>query len=270
MVGPVNGFDLETWNEGVLAILPPPFEWCFVKGGAVVLEDASRYAGTAGGRFEVPDFLIAKYPITNAQYEIFVVAKDGYDRAEWWDYSRHALAWRKDNPQPRKILHSGDDLPRINVCWYEAVVFCRWLDAQIYPPQSPRTRGDDRGVITLPTEQQWQRAAIGDTGWKYPWGNEVDPKQCNSSESGIGKPTPVTQYPSGASPYGVLDMSGNVWEWCLTGWGTDDVSLDHHDERVLRGGSFTCEDYYLRAANRFRVIPDGRRYTVGLRCVLGC
>ena len=126
----------------------------------------------------------------------------------WWDYSADAKQWRVNNPQPKKTRFSGENLPRTNVKWYEAIAFCRWLTAQI------GARGDMS--ITLPTEQQWQRAAQGDDGREYPWGREFDMNKCNTQESGIGQTTPVTQYPQGASPYGVLDMSGNVWEWCLT------------------------------------------------------
>ena len=71
-------------------------------------------------------------------------------------------------------------------------------------------------AISLPTEPQWQRAAQGGDGREYPWGNGFDSSRCNTSESGINHTTPVNQYPSGTSSYGVYDMAGNVWEWCLS------------------------------------------------------
>ncbi len=101
-------------------------------------------------------------------------------------------------------------------------------------------------TITLPTEQQWQRAAAGDTGWLYPWGDEFDPQKCNTYESEFKRTTPVTRYPSGASPYGVMDMAGNVCEWCLTRWGEDSSELSSDgeyfsDKRAKRGGIWNSD-----------------------------
>jgi formylglycine-generating enzyme required for sulfatase activity len=121
--------------------------------------------------------------------------------------------------------------------------------------------------ITLPSEQQWQRAAIGDTGWVYPWGNDFDPRRCNSKESGMGKPTPVTQYPNGASPYGVFGMSGNVWEWCLTEWGGESKDIISKSRRVLRGGSWSYLDHDARAAARANRNPASRSSSYGFRVV---
>ncbi|MCL4256508.1 MAG: formylglycine-generating enzyme family protein, partial [Anaerolineae bacterium] len=146
---------IEVWD-----ILPQPFEWCEIPAGKVTLEDASSRAGTMGGTFEVPAFWMAKYPITNAQYEVFVMAKDGYTETKWWDYSAEAQAWRQDRPQPEPTAFKGNELPRTKVSWYNTVAFCLWL--------SSRTGQK----IMLPTEQQWQRAAQGDEGREYPWGNQ--------------------------------------------------------------------------------------------------
>lgn len=139
----------------VSGILPPPFEWCSIPAGEVTIEYGEKDKKT----FSVAAFHMAKYPITNAQFEVFVTAKDGYRETRWWDYSSEAKAWRAQNVQPEKSSFDGSDCPRTDVNWYEAVAFCRWLDA--------RTGGTS---ITLPTEQQWQRAAQGDDGRVYPWG----------------------------------------------------------------------------------------------------
>ncbi len=237
-------------------ILPPPFEWCQIPAGKVTLEDASHYdpPGTKGGIYRVEGFFIAKYPITNAQYQVFVDADDGYIEPRWWDFSEHARQWREGHPAPQKSEWTGADLPRTNITWYEALAFCRWL--------SHRTGQD----ITLPTEQQWQRAAQGDDGRQYPWGDEFDEKRCNAKESDIGRTTPVTQYPNGASPYGVLDMSGNVWEWCLTAWGEDKVNINGNSHRVLRGGSWDDFADFVRAPDRLRYDPDFGDLDIGLRC----
>jgi len=194
------------------------FDWISIPPGKVTLE--------TGQTFTVPAFAITRLPVTNADYDLFVRAEDGYARPEWWAFSQDAQAFHAENPAPPYTAHPGDNLPRTNVSWYEAVAFSRWLSAQL---------GQH---ISLPTEQQWQRAAQGDTGWRFPWGDQFDPSRCNFNTDG---PTPVGQFPDGASPFGVLDMAGNVWEWCLNDYytGSTDISLPATD-RVLRGGSWWC------------------------------
>lgn len=237
----------------VVDILPSPFEWCVMSAGVVVLADASdaNPPGTPGGQFEVSAFAIAKYPITNAQFQAFLDANDGYHDPKWWDYSLAASRWRADNPSARDTAFPGDMLPRTNVCWYDAVAFCQWLSHKTGQP------------ITLPTEHQWQRAAQGDDNRLYPWGSEFDPKRCNIRSRGV---TPVTQYPDGASPFGVCDMIGNVLEWCLNEWSSGETGLDNGSRRVLRGGSWhrTHQDelnvtYRLWNSADFRVDNRGFR-----------
>ncbi|GIK62454.1 MAG: hypothetical protein BroJett018_02480 [Chloroflexota bacterium] len=244
---------IEVWD-----ILPQPFEWCEIPEGKVILEDASRDnpPGTKGGIFEVPTFLMAKYPITNAQYEVFVRAQDGYVEGAWWDYSTEARAWRRGRLQPRATRFKGDDLPRTDVSWYDAVAFCLWLS-------------NWTGYkIMLPTEQQWQRAAQGDDGRKYPWGHQTPDKAiCNFRDSDVRQTTPVTQYPKGVSPFGVLDMAGNVWEWCLTKWGTDSIDINGNNYRVVRGSAFNSHDGFLRAADRHWSGIGSENPYLGLRCV---
>jgi formylglycine-generating enzyme required for sulfatase activity len=239
--------------QNVEDILPPPFAWIEIPSGKVILVDASIWGGSKGGVFEIDSFSIAKYSVTNGQYQVFVDADDGYANSLWWDYSEEARAWRKTRPQSQPRAFPGDDHPRGNVSWFDAVAFCRWLS------------GRTALQITLPTEKQWQRAAIGDMDWQYPWGIEFDKNRCNSSESGIGQTTPVIQYPQGASPYGAFDMSGNVWEWCLTEWGTENDDLNGDTARVRRGGSYNGLDIDLRSTNRYRNPPGFEVSRIGFR-----
>ncbi|GIL12113.1 MAG: hypothetical protein BroJett038_08330 [Chloroflexota bacterium] len=222
------------------AILPPPFEWCPIPAGQVTLEEGG-YVPKGGQTFDVPAFAMAKYPITNAQFDVFVKAKDGYADPQWWDYSDDAKAWREKNATPEAPAFGGvGDHPRVNVTWYEAAAFCRWLNSKVPTPNPSPFDGEGRrggDIITLPTEQQWQRAAQGDDGRAYPWGSDFDAKSCNIDESGIGKTTPVTAYPNGASPFGVMDMAGNVWEWCLTDYNT--VKRAGREARPCGKGVFT-------------------------------
>lgn len=231
----------------VREILPPPFEWCDIPAGKVTLE--------TGQTFEVAAFWMAKYPITNVQYEVFIEATGGYAESRWWDYSEAAKQWRTENKTPKDTGFAGNDLPRTKVTWYEAVAFCRWL--------SSRTRLN----IMLPSEQQWQRAAQGDDGREYPWGNGFDESRCNTSESGIRKLTPVIRYPNGASPYGVMDMAGNVWEWCLNDSNNlIDMDVSHNiSRRWLRGGAFYLGPQSSRSASRSFKSPGFRGNARGFR-----
>lgn len=217
----------------VTDILPAPFEWCKIPQGHVTIE---------GQRILVPAFSMAKYPITYAQFEVFVKAPDGYRNDEWWE----GLAQRDEEPfeQEWKL----DKHPRENVNWYQAMAFCRWLAAKTGLP------------ITLPTESQWQRAAQGDDGREYPWGSTFDKLKCNTNESGTRRTTPVDKFPKGASPFGVMDMAGNVWEWCLSKY-TETYSHPEENDpdgdlpRVLRGGSWADDQSFARAAYRNRLNP---------------
>jgi formylglycine-generating enzyme required for sulfatase activity len=186
--------------------------------------------------FEVPAFVIAKYPITNAQFTKFIEA-GGYQKKEWWTEE----GWQDPH-------YNGAVYPVIGLSWFEVVAFCWWLSEA------------SKQAIMLPTEQQWQRAAQGDDGRTYPWGNEFDKSKCNSGETffklddifndGQRRTTPVTQYPQGASPYGVLDMVGNNWEYCITGYKTGSLNLDGTDIPIVRGGSRVSRRDECRVACR--------------------
>ncbi|MBI1280529.1 MAG: SUMF1/EgtB/PvdO family nonheme iron enzyme [Anaerolineaceae bacterium] len=213
---------------GVENILPPPFEWVYIPLGSVIIGNQS-FLGDV--------FNVAKYPITNAQFEIFVQASDGYSNADWWSFSADARIWRKNNNTPLPRAFPEDDNPRANVNYYEALAFCNWLAAHFnaYAPNLPLTK------ITLPYEHQWLRAALGTEYREYPWGDEFDITRCNTEESMIRRTTPVTKYPSGASPYGVMDMIGNVWERC---YGKN--NRIEQDFKHMIGGSWNVKAPYVQ------------------------
>jgi formylglycine-generating enzyme required for sulfatase activity len=120
----------------------------------------------------------------------------------------------------------------------------------------------------LPTEQQWQYAAQADDNRIYPWGNNFDPQHCNTFESGINRLTAVYHYDtSGVSPFGVSDMSGNIWELCLTKYEHDSNNMEGDGKRVTRGGSFLKDRESARVTNRTDsgYAPGARFHTVGFR-----
>lgn len=205
------------------SLMPAPFDW-----------------------IEIPKrgYSIAKYPVTNAQFAKFIDA-GGYKNDKWWTkegWQKCQEGWHYDGGwkasgtawiEPRFWQDSkwnGADQPVVGVSWYESVAFCLWLS---------ETTGEK---IMLPTEDQWQYAAQGDDGRTYPWGNDWNRDLCNNNvdKKGIAKTSPVTQYEDkGDSPFGVVDMAGNVWEWCLTDYDkkTNDINSPVNS-RVLRGGSW--------------------------------
>lgn len=242
--------------------LPPPFAWVKLPSGPVSIEDASARGGTQGGLYLVPEFAVAKYPVTNAQYQVFVTAEDGYNDKGWWTFSESAKAWRENYPEPEPTAFPGDDLPRTDLSWYDAMAFSRWLMARVNKQEKDR-----QSIISLPTEEQWQRVAQGGDQREYPWGSTFDSALCNTEESNFKQTTPVTRYANGATRQGVMDMVGNLWEWCLNEWGGNEVNLEGDKARVVRGGSYASNQYHARCATRMQGLPFRRYFLRGMRLV---
>ncbi len=134
----------------------------------------------------------------------------------------------------------------------------------------------------MPSEAEWEKAARGAEGSRYPWGEKADPERANYDETRIGEPSPVGCFPGGASPYGCEEMSGNVWEWTRSLWGKawnkpigyPYDPLDGREDptssgpRVLRGGAYLYDSTYVRCAIRFRNDPSDRFRLIGFRVVL--
>lgn len=226
-----------------------------------------------GDTYQIANFAMAKYPITNAQFQKFLDDPAGYANAQWWEYSPQASQWHKDHPNPRPTAFEGTDLPRTRVSWFESIAFCNWLTAQlkdwarIQPEHTDDTHTLHIGYVRLPTEQEWQRAAVGDTSWRYPWGDQLNALHANYGNQ-ISHPTAVGSYPDGQSPYQVMDMVGNVWEWCLTAWETDSIDMGGYAHRVIKGGAWNVSHPdYLRAIDRGGNSPRGRLNDCGFRCV---
>lgn len=223
----IETFSLE--KGYVKNILPGRFVWCGVPEGEVILNDASERGGTKGGKFTIKSFYMSKFPITNLQYSFFISAQDGYSNSIWWSYSKEAKNWRVNNTMAWKSGFPGDDLPCTQVNWYDAMAFCNWLSSKT------------SYSVTLPTEQQWQRAAQGDDNRMFPWGDKFEDGRCNHVGNGLDRIQPVSMYPKGASPYSVKDLVGNSWQWCLTSWSSGSTDVQGTEPRVVRGGSYYAD-----------------------------
>lgn len=215
-------------------ILPDPFEWTYIPAGDVILKEGG-YVPMGGEKFSVVDFYISKYPITNAQYAIYV-DESGNVPDFWTDHN-----------------FNGSLQPVVGVSWHDAIGYCHWLSENI------------GYVITLPTEHQWQRAAQGDEKFIYPWGNVWDSNNSNANRR-VGKTSSVLQYPEGASPYNVYDMSGNIWEWCLTDWNTGTHDRSGEEKiRVMRGGSWMSSTIHTQSEHRDSELDFVKSNTDGFR-----
>ncbi len=210
------------------------------------------------------DYRIGRYPVTVGQFKEFVVAS-GF---EW------------DLPESLKGL---DNEPVVWVSWPEALEFCRWLTARW------REEGEIPAdwTVTLPSEPEWEKAARGPDGRRFPWGDwsegEDAAGRANFEGAGIARVSAVGCFPAGRSPYGCEEMSGNVWEWTRSAWGKEwsppdfrypympedgreDLEAGREMKRILRGGAFRHEQVVVsfRGGNLF----DDRRDYVGFRVVL--
>jgi len=140
-----------------------------------------------------------------------------------------------------------------------------WRNGHISDLQHPISQ------VRLPSEAEWEKSARGNRGFCWPWGNEWLTGRANTEEAGIRETSAVGVFPAGASPWGVLDLAGNVWEWTASRWGRTTVSrpdygypydpgdgreeLDGPDFRVVRGGSWSSSQWYARCAYRYGVAP---------------
>lgn len=244
----------------------------------------------------IEGFWLAAYPVTVAQFAPFV--REGYRDDAYW-YSDHRQ-WRGNRTQPEfwdEQLRMANR-PVVWVTWYEAVAYCRWLEARL------NALGDRRWVVRLPSEREWEWAARGPDRWHWPWGNSWQSGVANGGDRSAGRPTSVGSVPGGRrQPHGagqgpaplpqtwrdagvaveqpdLYDLAGNVWEWCSTKWQEDYGRYDRrpcHKEwdgrylsgsasRVFRGGAFHSNFNALRGASRWSHPGDVRPGLRGFRC----
>jgi formylglycine-generating enzyme required for sulfatase activity len=235
----------------------PLLEWCAVPAGGVRLMVQEKDGRVHERVVNLPGFHISKYPVTIAQYQLFLDDPSGYSNIAWWGFSAYANHWRMNNPAPKAARFKGDDRPREMVNWYDAMAFCHWASA---------TLGQN---IALPTSAQWQRAFQGDDARAYPWGNRFDKDRCNTAENNLKMTTIVMRYDDGRSPYGVYDMAGNVWEWCVDSKHEQDkeANIGSNEKRIVRGGSFMSPSQRSQVAFLYDLDPASYHASIGFRIV---
>lgn len=224
-------------------------------------------------RLHVTDIYIMRYPVTNAQYRLFVEATDHRPPRFW--------------PEGRFPVEMAEH-PVVGVSFHDVAAFCRWATETTGLP------------VRLPTESEWEKAARGTDGRLYPWGNEWELSLCNSSETKLSDTVPVDRFsPQGSSPYGIGDTAGNAQEWCASLFGPypydpsdgreilvynmNDQKLmptlhetgcvanpqqieAARDKLVVRGGSWRQGRHQSRCAYRSWAAPMHRSDDTGFRC----
>jgi formylglycine-generating enzyme required for sulfatase activity len=223
---------------------PPPMrghdtdgaELAWIAPGEFAMGDADQ-PDNPRRRVALEGFWIYRCPVTVSMYRVFAATTD------------HPMP----EPPPWGWIN---DHPMVNVQWQDAVAYCKWAR------------------VSIPTEAQWEKASRGLDARKFPWGGNWDPNRCRCSRNNYadaGSTVSVGTYPMGASPFGIMDMAGNVWEWCheMADNGASQNGADAGPRRVLRGGSWEGKiPADFRTSFRQRQFPSYMYYTIGFRCVL--
>jgi formylglycine-generating enzyme required for sulfatase activity len=236
----------------------PDIDW-------VLIPDDGEFVygeGNSQRTLQLPAYKISRYPITYAQFQTFVNAPDGFHNLHWWqglpDGAQHRSA--HEFQAFRFANH-----PCERVSCYDAVAFCRWLHTKL------------GARISLPNEYQWEKAARGLDGRIYPWGNayiagfaNIDETEIKVGSNALQTTSAVGMYPQGQSPYGLLDMSGNVWEWCINEFVISASNeIDGSVEvPLIRGSSFAGNKWDARCSFSGRMLSPGNRFSnLGFRIV---
>jgi len=271
----VRQFENKGGTELFINSLELDAHYILIKGGTFPYSETSK-------KVTMPDFHLARYPVTNRQYRRFIsyLETGKLDEVEVMDVQqfrkalaafakKEGLSWLVEKAQGDNDLaevfrsredddkrFNGDEQPVVSITWYAARSYCLWLSLV-------ESEGERADLYRLPKETEWEYAAAGKERRTYPWGEtEPAPKLANynSNESAT---TPVGSYPEGVTPEGLYDMAGNVWEWQDNLYG----HKDYPDARALRGGSCYNLTDDLRCSVRLSAYPVIRSDVFGFRVV---
>ena len=242
----------------------------FVMGSDPAKDESAEEDEQPQHTVTLPRYYIAKYPVTVAQFIAFV------------EETKH-------EPADKDCLRDIPNHPVRFISWYDARAYCEWLTKQLHHnkqiPQEIREQARrEEWTVKLPSEAEWEKAARGMDGCIYPWGNEFLHDHANTDEAGLNETSAVGCFLRGVSPYGCLDMAGNVWEWTRSLWenereeqyrypykpddGRENPDLPDNIYRVLRGGAFFSPQRLARCAYRNHYFPYGARGYNGVRVVV--
>ncbi len=257
-------------------------EFIPIPSGTLIMGDNRLSDAAPQHRVEIAAFRMAKFPVTNADYAGFVEA-GGYAVEHYWT----AMGWKwlasrlpgeteGQGRVPGFWYHPHFNRPNhpvVGISWYEAVAFCNWLS---------ETSG---AAFRLPSEAEWEYAARGsEDARNFPWGDRFQPGRANTAEAGIGGTTRVDAFSLGVSPFGVWDLSGNVFEWTRSRWGVNWQELSYpypyqvggeceelegSGARVMRGGSWFNSYPEALCAYRSRYLAGSRGSNIGFRVMRG-
>ena len=230
-----------------------------VPAGTFVMGDPFR-------EVELQAYAIDRYPVTVASYAAFVAAGGYRERRHW---SSEGWAWRAQNAIAKPRFWDEDEWraylvpnhPVVGVSFYEAEAYAAFRGAR------------------LPSEAEWEKAARGTDGRKYPWGHDWRDDACGMRGIGPRSTVPIGVFPRGASPYGARDLVGCVWQWCtdpFLGWGGPDDDAGDDGEsatdvsparRATRGGAWNTLQWSVSCLGRNGYPPTARFSNLGFRCV---
>jgi formylglycine-generating enzyme required for sulfatase activity len=248
---------------------------------------------------QLSPYWLGQYPVANKEFAVFI-NDGGYRREQFWrddvgsfKFDGREFLRRLKEKAPRYWLDERFGkrrplAPVVGVSWYEAMAYCRWWTDRNAKDWAEKNNKDKPIKIRLPTEAEWEFAARGFEGRKYPWGNSPEPdiERANWRESRLEMTSAVGCYPKGATPDGIFDLAGNVWEWCYDWYDgkyyaqcqteskqagqpvRDPTGASRGGLRVLRGGSWYFYPDNLRSAFRDGDDPGVRDYDFGFRVCL--
>jgi formylglycine-generating enzyme required for sulfatase activity len=249
-------------DDSVLIVTPGGAEHVMM----IVPEGEFKMGSETGTEDESPvhsvflsEYLIDKFEVTNQKFVRFLNAIKRHETSDG-----NPLLYL-ENTDVQIFARNGiyqvpPDLvlrPVVEVTWWGAVAYCEWMGGR------------------LPTEAQWEKAARGTDERRYPWGNETPDKELLNFSSNLNHTTDVGSYPEGASPYGALDMGGNVWEWTNDHYGEDYYAVSpsnnptgpgEGEDRAIRGGGFASPNANVESAGRGLDSPEFSGSEWGFRC----